>query len=71
MVVFNLPGTLPAHVEVLVNQHPQILVLRAAVNPFSSQFVFVHVLMPILLRLLSFHLIKICFEFFSNKKLQE
>lgn len=31
-----------AHVELLVNQHPQVLLLlRAALNPFSTQLVFV------------------------------
>ena len=33
--------TLLAHVELLVNQHPQVLLLRAALNPFSTQPVFV------------------------------
>ena len=33
--------TLPAHVELLINQHPQVLLLRAALNPFSAQPVFV------------------------------
>jgi len=33
--------TLPGHVEFLVNQHPQVLLLRAALNPFSAQPVFV------------------------------
>ncbi|KAK4821027.1 hypothetical protein QYF61_012113 [Mycteria americana] len=32
--------TLPGHVELLINQHPQVL-LRAALNPFSAQPVFV------------------------------
>jgi len=31
---------LPAHVEFLVNQHPQILLVRAALKPFSTQPVF-------------------------------
>jgi len=30
---------LPAHVESLINQHPQILLLRAALKPFSTQLV--------------------------------
>jgi len=34
-------GTLPGHIELLVNQHPQVLYLRAALNPFSTQPVFV------------------------------
>ena len=29
------------HVELLINQHPQVLLLRAALNPFSAQPVFV------------------------------
>jgi len=32
--------TLPGHVD-LVNQHSQVLLLRAALNPFSAQPVFV------------------------------
>jgi len=31
---------LPGHVELLVNQQPQVLFLRAALNPFSAQPVF-------------------------------
>jgi len=31
--------TLPAHVELLVNQHPQVLLLRAALNPLILQSV--------------------------------
>ncbi|KAK4822675.1 hypothetical protein QYF61_019042 [Mycteria americana] len=33
--------TLPGHVELLINQHPWVLLLRAALNPFSAQPVFV------------------------------
>jgi len=33
--------TLSGHVELLVNQHPQVLLLRAALSPFSAQPVFV------------------------------
>ncbi|KAK4827142.1 LOW QUALITY PROTEIN: hypothetical protein QYF61_014736 [Mycteria americana] len=33
--------TLPGHGELLINQHPQVLLLRAALNPFSTQPVFV------------------------------
>ncbi|KAK4821092.1 hypothetical protein QYF61_013420 [Mycteria americana] len=33
--------TLPGHVELLINQHPQVILLRAALNPFSTQPVFV------------------------------
>ncbi|KAK4818029.1 hypothetical protein QYF61_004153 [Mycteria americana] len=33
--------TLLGHVELLISQHPQVLLLRAALNPFSSQLVFV------------------------------
>ncbi|KAK4831140.1 hypothetical protein QYF61_015443 [Mycteria americana] len=34
-------GTLSGHVELLINQYPQVLLLRAALNPFSAQPVFV------------------------------
>ncbi|PKU45927.1 hypothetical protein llap_3762 [Limosa lapponica baueri] len=33
--------TLLNHVELLINQHPQVLLLRAVLNPFSAQPVFV------------------------------
>jgi len=33
--------TLPGCVELLVNQHPQVLLLRVALNSFSTQPVFV------------------------------
>jgi len=33
--------TLPGHAELLINQHPQVLLLRAALNPFCTQPVFV------------------------------
>ncbi|KAK4827673.1 hypothetical protein QYF61_020484 [Mycteria americana] len=33
--------TLLGHVELLINQHPQVLLLRAALNPFSAHPVFV------------------------------
>ncbi|KAK4829762.1 hypothetical protein QYF61_006486 [Mycteria americana] len=33
--------TLLSHVELLIDQHPQVLLLRAALNPFSTQPVFV------------------------------
>ena len=33
--------TLPGYVELLVNQHPEVLLLRAALHPFSTQPVFV------------------------------
>ncbi|KAK4830572.1 hypothetical protein QYF61_011750 [Mycteria americana] len=33
--------TLPAHVELLINQQPQVILLTAALNPFSAQPVFV------------------------------
>ena len=32
---------LPSHVELLIHQHPQVVLLRAAFNSFSSQPVFV------------------------------
>jgi len=32
--------TLPGHDELLINQHPQVFLLRAALNPFSAQPVF-------------------------------
>lgn len=31
---------LPGHVELFVHQHPQVLFLRASLNPFSAQLVF-------------------------------
>jgi len=34
--------TLPGHVELLINQHPQVLLLGAALSPFSAQHVFVY-----------------------------
>ena len=34
--------TLPGHAELLFNQHPQVLLLRVALNPFSAQTVFAH-----------------------------
>jgi len=33
--------TLLGHVELLVNQYPQVLLLRSGLNPFSAQPVFV------------------------------
>ncbi|KAK4816062.1 hypothetical protein QYF61_011070 [Mycteria americana] len=39
--------TLPGHVELLINRHPQVLLLRAALNPFPSQPVFVLGIAPI------------------------
>jgi len=33
--------TLPARVELLVNQHPQVLLLKASLNPLSAQPVLV------------------------------
>jgi len=33
--------TLPGHVKLLVNQHPEVLLLRVALYPFSTQPVFV------------------------------
>ena len=35
--------TLLGHVELLIHQHPQALLLRAALNPFSAQAVSVFV----------------------------
>jgi len=32
---------LPGHVKIFIHQHPQVLLGRAALNPFSSQPVFV------------------------------
>ena len=37
---------LPGCVELLVNKHPQVLLLRAALNPFSTRPVFVHGIAP-------------------------
>lgn len=33
--------TLPAHIELLIHEHPQVLILRAALSAFSAQPVFV------------------------------
>jgi len=33
--------SLLGHVELFINQHPEVFLLRAALNPFSSQHVFV------------------------------
>jgi len=41
MVGLGCECTLLGHLEFLVNQHPQFLLLRAALNPFSAQPVFV------------------------------
>ena len=38
--------TLPAHVESFINWHPQILLLRAALKPFSAQLVSVPGIAP-------------------------
>jgi len=38
--------TPPGHVELLVNHHPQVLLLRAALNPLSAQHVFVLAIAP-------------------------
>jgi len=38
--------TVLSHVELLFNQHPQALLGRAALNPFSAQSVFVIVISP-------------------------
>ena len=39
--------TLPGHVELLANQHPQVLLLRAALNPLIAQPVSVFGIAPI------------------------
>ncbi|KAK4819146.1 hypothetical protein QYF61_025826 [Mycteria americana] len=41
VVFLGYKCTLTAHVELLINQYPQVLLLRAALNPFSAQPVFV------------------------------
>ena len=38
--------TLLGHVELLIHQYPQVLLLRAALNPFSAQSVFVVAIAP-------------------------
>ncbi|KAK4827407.1 hypothetical protein QYF61_017837 [Mycteria americana] len=38
--------TLPGHVDLLINQHPQVLLLRVALNPFSAWPVFVFGIAP-------------------------
>ena len=50
------PCTLPAHVESFINQHRQILLLRAAVKPFSTQPVSVLVTAPVQVQILAFDL---------------
>ena len=43
----ELRGTLPSHVELLINQYPQVLLLlRTALDPFSAQPVFVLGIVP-------------------------
>jgi len=39
--LLSCKSTLPGHDEFLMNQHPQLLFLRAALNSFSAQSVYV------------------------------
>ena len=50
--------TLLGHVELLINQHPQVRVLRAALNPFSAQPVFVLGIVPIHVQDVAFGLVE-------------
>jgi len=57
MVAFlGCERTLPRHIELLVNQHPQVLLFRAALNPFTAQPVFVLVIAPTQVQDLAFGL---------------
>jgi len=38
--------TLPGHADLLINHHHQVLLFRAALNPFSTQPLFVHGIAP-------------------------
>ncbi|KAK4826701.1 hypothetical protein QYF61_010916 [Mycteria americana] len=51
--------TLPGHVELLINQHPQVLLLRAALNPFSAQPVFVLGIAPTQVQYLALDLVEL------------
>ncbi|PKU39851.1 hypothetical protein llap_9848 [Limosa lapponica baueri] len=42
----NCKRTLLAYVELLINQHPQVLLLRAALNPFTTQPVLISGISP-------------------------
>ena len=44
--VLGCKSTLPGHVELLINQHPQVFLLRVALNPFSVQPVLVFGIAP-------------------------
>jgi len=50
----------PGHVELAVNQHPQVLLLRAALNPFSAQPVFVLGIAPAHVQDLALDLVEPC-----------
>jgi len=51
--------TLSDHVELLINEHTQVLLLRAALNPFSAQSVFVLGIAPTLVQDLALGLVKL------------
>ncbi|KAK4831900.1 hypothetical protein QYF61_020047 [Mycteria americana] len=57
----GFPGserTLPGHVELFINQHPQVLLLRAGLNPFSAQPAFVLGIAPTHVQDLAFGLVE-------------
>lgn len=43
-----------AHVKLLINQHPQVILLRTALNTFSTQHLFVHRILVLCIILVSF-----------------
>ncbi|KAK4810558.1 hypothetical protein QYF61_004521 [Mycteria americana] len=51
--------TLPGHVELLINQHPQVLLLRAGLNPFPAQPVFVLGIAPTHVQALALGLVEL------------
>jgi len=48
-----------SHVELLINQHPQVLLLRAALNSFSTQPLFVLGIAPTRVQDLAFGLVEL------------
>ena len=51
--------TLPGHVELLVNQHPQVLLLWAALNPLFAQPALMLGIFPSLVRDLALGLLEL------------
>jgi len=63
-------GTLMGHVELLVSQHPQVLLLRAALDPLSAQPVVVLGIAPTRVQDLALGLVELheqCREQFCNQ----